>query len=113
MNNLPASPSPLTGLGVTSLVLGNIGLLFFFFPILGIPVSAIGLAFGLVALILPQTRRGPDLRYCIYGVLLSASALTLNTAIALGPSGLVPHMDLPRAGFRGTPEPGNPPPVNN
>jgi hypothetical protein len=83
--------------------------MFFIFPILGIPVSAIALVLGIVALIVPQTRRGPDLRYSFYGVLLSGAALTINIALALGPSGLVPHLEIPRVSPLGTPETGNPP----
>jgi hypothetical protein len=110
MTTVPARMMAITGLGVASLVLGNIGLLLFFFPVLGIPVSAIGLALALVAIIVPQTRRGSDLRYCVYGILLSGAALTVNVAIALGPSGLAPQLERPRPGPLGTPDPYQPPP---
>jgi hypothetical protein len=98
-----------TGLGVTSLVLGNIGLLLFFFPILGIPVSAIALVLGIVAVLLPPTRRGRDLRYCFYGILLSVAALSMNIAIALGPSGLASQLEVPRQGQRGPADTHEPP----
>jgi hypothetical protein len=100
----------ITGLGVASLVLGIIGLLLFFFPILGIPVSAIGLVLGIVAILVPQFRRGPDLRYCFYGILMAGAALSVNIAIALGPSGLAPQIERPRPGALGTPDANLPPP---
>jgi hypothetical protein len=109
MNHTPVPPSPLRGLGVTSLVLGIISLLLFFFPILGIPISAIGLALGIVGILVPQSRRGRDLHLCLYGILMCLASLGLDIAIAAGPSGLAPRMERPRPGPLGTPDAEEPP----
>jgi hypothetical protein len=110
MNSVPARTMALTGLGVASLVLGNIGLMLFVFPVLGLPISVIGLVLGIVAISVPATRRGRDLRYCFYGILLSGAALSVNIAIAMGPSGLASRLERPRPGPLGTPEPNQPSP---
>ena len=43
--------NPPLGLGLTSVVLGAVGLLLFLLPVLGIPFGTAGLAFGLVGFV--------------------------------------------------------------
>lgn len=83
------------GLGMTSLALGTIALLLVFLPILGIPISAFGLVFGVIALGATILRGGAMLRWSVAGIGLSAVALVLNVAIASGPSGYFTGWDAP------------------
>ena len=48
MTAITSSPERHVGMGLMSVVLGSVGLLLFFLPILGIPLAAIGLAFGVI-----------------------------------------------------------------
>jgi len=73
-----------------SLVLGTIGLLLFFLPILGWPISACGVFFGLVGIVLSLSRGGVPLRWSLMGTTLSVLALTINLAISSAPGGYLP-----------------------
>ena len=79
------------GFGMTSLVLGTIALLFSFLPVLGIPLSASGLFFGLVGLVIAAPGGGVRLRWSFMGIGASALALMVNIAITFSPWGYVPQ----------------------
>lgn len=73
--------------GVASFVLAMIGFMLFFLPILGAPISVVGLSAGIVGcLVAGATARG-SLRWSVAGVVLSCLALGLNVAIAYAPRG--------------------------
>jgi hypothetical protein len=98
------------GWGVTSFILGMIGFMLFFLPILGAPISAIGLVAGIVGCIARATGRG-NLRWAVAGLCLSALALGTNVAIAYSPAGY----EQPPAGRAPEPVPDRPyvpPPAN-
>jgi hypothetical protein len=95
-DNLPKPESPLLGLGMSSLVLGMIGLLLFFLPILGIPISVCGLFFGLVGLGAVFFPTGTSLRWSLAGVAASALALAINIAIVYAPAGYLPGRKVPQ-----------------
>jgi hypothetical protein len=80
---------------MTSLVLGTIALLLFFLPILGIPISAFGLLFGILSCIAAPFVREARLRWSLAGVVISSVALAINVAIAFGPSGYLPDQQVP------------------
>jgi hypothetical protein len=82
---------------MTSLVLGSIGLLFFFLPVLGIPVSAFGLLFGIVGFFGVLLGGEARLRTTLIGIALSFLALAINVAIAYAPGGYLPSRELPRS----------------
>lgn len=63
MNPLPESRSPLMGFGMTSLVLGFLGTLLFFLPVLGVPIALCGLACGVIGLIFALAGRDYSLRW--------------------------------------------------
>jgi hypothetical protein len=78
------------GLGMAALVLGMIGLVLFFLPILGIPVSACGLVCGVAGCC--GAVAGLSLRWSLGGVALCSLALLVNFAIYYAPAGyLQPH----------------------
>ncbi len=81
----PSTRTPPASLGMLSLVLGTIGLLLFFLPILGAPISAFGLLFGLIGLGFAVAPGGVRLRWSLLGCALSAGALALNAAVAYAP----------------------------
>ncbi len=90
MSPLPRPQSPPDDFGMLSLVVGAIGLIFFFLPILGIPLGAMGLLFGIVAI--PRAYRwgGVRLRWGLLGCAMAALALAVSLAIAYAPGGYVP-----------------------
>ncbi len=49
-HHLPHPHAPPVGWGMTSLVLGTVGLLLFFLPILGAPISGLGALIGLIGI---------------------------------------------------------------
>lgn len=87
MANPPQMQSPPWAFGVASFVLAMIGFMLFFLPILGAPISVIGLAAGIAGcLVAGATTRG-SLRWSVAGVVLSCLALAFNVAIAYAPRG--------------------------
>jgi hypothetical protein len=81
---------PVTGLGMSSLVLGTVGLMLFFLPILGIPISVLGLFFGLVGFGIGVFRPRVSLRWSLGGIGMSALALLMNIGIVFAPAGYIP-----------------------
>ena len=123
MIRLPTTHYPPIGWGMTSLVLGTIGLLLFFLPVLGMPVSALGMFFGLVGLVAAWFGGQTSLRWAVLGIGLCLIAMAINIALAYAPAGYqpggraVPQMwqsvpDRPwvappaRPGFWSSPRPG-------
>ncbi len=86
--------------GAASFVLGSVGLLLFFLPVLGIPLAGTGLLIGLVALLVAVFGGRSSLRLSVLGTALSVLALGANLAITLAPLNTVsqeahPHMWQP------------------
>jgi hypothetical protein len=86
---------PPLGLGLTSLVLGTVGLLLFLLPVLGIPISAVGLAFGAVGMLVAVFGGPSSLRWSVAGIALCLVALSADIAIGVAPEGYFPQ---PRTG---------------
>jgi len=80
--------------GMTSLVLGTLGLVLAIFPVLGIPLSAFGVLFGLIGLCAAWSRRGAMLRWSLMGIALSGAALGANVAITYAPAGYLSSWDV-------------------
>jgi hypothetical protein len=79
-------------LGVSALALSAVGLLLFFMPVLGIPLAGCGLLFALAALLAAFVERGEwDLRWAIFGLVLSLVALTINVIVVWPPRNTIPH----------------------
>jgi hypothetical protein len=112
MSHFAETYRPLTGLGMTSLVLGTIGLMLFFLPILGIPISVLGLFFGLVGVGGALFRPGVSLRWGLGGIGMSALALALNIGIVFAPAGYIPTGGQQPPPWRAVPDrPHVPPPA--
>ncbi len=94
--------TPLLGFGMASLVTGLIGLLLFFLPVLGIPVSVLGLALGVIAVFGALFGGGPSLRWGLGGSAVCCLALGVNLALDQAPRGygdvypVPPPWQLPR-----------------
>ena len=96
MRTLLSSHSPLPGLGMTSLVLGTIALILVFLPVLGVPLSAFGLLFGLLGFGVALFSSASSLRWSLAGIAMSALALAANLAIANAPAGYLPEPNVPK-----------------
>jgi hypothetical protein len=86
---------PPIDLGPLSVVLGSIGLLLFLLPVLGVPISACALLFGVVGSILAFAPGGVRLRWSLLGCAISSLALAINIAIAYAPAGYQPPPGVP------------------
>jgi hypothetical protein len=73
--------------GLTSFVLGMIGMILFFLPILGAPISGLGAVAGIVGCFLAGGTNRAHLRWAVAGVVLSFLALSVNLGLAWSPSG--------------------------
>ncbi len=86
MNGSPVRP-PSWPFGAASFVLGLVGLLLFFLPILGAPLCAIGAVAGVVGCFVAGLGGAADFRWSVAGVALCTFALAVNLAIAYAPAG--------------------------
>src|SRR5689334_11128860 len=110
MNTLHRTHGLLLGLGMTSLVLGVIALLLAFLPVLGAPLSALGLLSGLVGTA-AVFFGGGNLRWCLGGVATCCLALGVNLAIYCAPGGYLPERRSPQLWRQGSDEAVAPPPA--
>ncbi len=101
----------LPAFGMTSLVLGHVALIFFFLPILGIPIGVCGVAFGVVGMGLVLCTRGSSLRWSVAGVVVSLLALSVNLAIWYAPEGYLPGRNVPQMWNPAPDRPYVPPPA--
>ena len=94
MTNISIHERPL-GVGLTSLVLGTLGMLLFFLPILGIPLGCIGVAFGFIGVLMAIFGGWTSLRWSVTGLVVSALALGISLSIYQAPEGYVPTRRIP------------------
>jgi len=94
-----------SGLGMSALVLGYAGILLFFMPVLGIPISICGLAAASAGLVLAVAGGRGSLRWSLGGLALCLLALGVNVAIYYAPEGYRPPPNEPP---RWQPVPGRP-----
>ncbi len=104
--------TPVPALGMTSLVLGVIGLILALVPVLGAPMSACGIIFGIVGVFAAFTVPGSYFRAAVAGLATSVLALVVNLAIAYAPgrSREVPPPRTPTPWQRVPDNPVTPPP---
>jgi hypothetical protein len=88
---------PHHGLGLASLVLGAVGLLLFFLPVLGIPLASCGLLIGLIALLAALFGDRSNLRWSLPAVALCLLAVVADLSIGLAPAGPIPYQAEPRS----------------
>ena len=98
MTTHSSSSNPPPGLGLSSVILGAVGILLFFLPVLSIPVGAVGLAFGIFGFLLGILGNWTSLRWSLVGIVVSGLAVGLGVLIALAPSGYLPSPKRPRGG---------------
>jgi len=104
---IPGTHPPVLGLGITSIVLGIIALLLFFMPVLGIPISALGLLFGILGFVSAIFfSRGATLRGSVGGIAICSLALLLNLALAFAP--MPTYLPAHKVSPPGGPPPGQP-----
>ncbi len=103
--------SPLVGLGMTALVIGLIALLLAFLPVLGIPISAVGLVFGIAGFLGALVSKTGSLRWSLGGIAVCAVALGVNVAIDFAPRGYLPPREPPRLWRSPNDRPYVPPPA--
>jgi hypothetical protein len=86
------------GPGPASVMLSSIGIVLFFLPILGGPLSAVGLLLGAAGLLMAATGRGANLLWSLAGLGIGSVGLTLNLALAFAP--LMPEPPSPSRSMR-------------
>src|SRR5689334_5039884 len=80
----PATPSRFNGLGISSLVLGFFGLVFFWLVPLGIILSAAGIPLGIAGWVASHRGIRGGLAFAIGGTVLSIVALLIGIDLASG-----------------------------
>jgi hypothetical protein len=83
------------GLGLTAVVLGAVGGLLFFLPVLSIPLGGAGLVFGLSGLVLAVRGGWVSVCWSVVGLAVSGLALAVGLAIAQAPAGYLPVRRVP------------------
>jgi hypothetical protein len=111
MSTFSQPSHPPAGIGLTSVILGSVGGLLFFLPILGIPLGALGLAFGVAGLLAALLGRWTSLRWSVVGIVVSGLALGIGVAIAVAPAGYLRVPAAPAAGQNVLDRPYVPPPA--
>lgn len=111
MSPLPKPTWPPIALGMLSMVLGSIGLLLFFLPILGLPISVIGLLIGGLGIAARLSSGGRLLRWSLQGCGISALAMAVNLAIICAPYGYMEPPLVPPPWQPVSDRPYNPPPA--
>ncbi len=96
MRTLFARYRVLPALGMTSLVLGHIALILAFLPILGVPLAAFGLVFGVLGLLLSLFRPAGSLRWGLAGLVVCSIALAVTLALYAAPGGYLSSGSTPR-----------------
>jgi hypothetical protein len=87
---------PGVGLGMASAVLAVIAMLLAFLPVLGIPISLLGLGFGLVGFVAALFHGGAMMRWSLAGLAGCCLALAINLAIYYAPEGYLPGRKAPQ-----------------
>ncbi len=108
----PRKSIPPVGLGPTSVVLGTIGLLLFFLPVLGVPIAVCGLTLATVGAISTLWRPNESLRWILAGFFCSLASLGVGLAINYAPVGEEPRPDVPPLWQQSPVAPFVPPPAN-
>ena len=111
MGTISPSSDPPLGIGLASVILGSVGTLLFFLPVLGIPLGAAGLAFGIAGLLLAMLGGWTSLRWSVAGMVVSGLALGIGIAIALAPAGVLPNPKGPPVEQSTPDQPYVPPPA--
>jgi len=85
MATIAHSPEQSVGMGLMSVVLGSVGLLLFFLPVLCIPLAAAGLAFGVVGFLMAIFGGWSSLRWSVAGIVVCGISLGIGIVIAITP----------------------------
>ncbi|MGO8749296.1 MAG: hypothetical protein ACLQNE_25325 [Thermoguttaceae bacterium] len=93
------------------MILGSVGALLFFLPILSIPLGAVGLAFGILGFLMAILGRWTSLRWSVVGIVVSGLALGIGVAIALAPYGYLQNPPPPPVWHNVPDRPYVPPPA--
>jgi hypothetical protein len=110
MIHLPRSQRPPIGLGMLSVVLGTTGGILVILPIVGLPLSALGVLMGLVGVVVALAGGRTRLRSCVLGTSLCVLSLVVNLAVWYAPE---PHAPNQKAMWReGQDRPWVPPPAS-
>jgi hypothetical protein len=86
MSKSSPTGDPQLGVAVTSIVLGAVGVLLFFLPILSVPLSGFGVIFGLAGIVWALRGDVRSLRWAIAGLVVSGAALSMGMAIDKAPA---------------------------
>ncbi len=81
-------------LGLVSPVIGAIGLVLFFLPILSIPLSAIALLLSVLAIVVLIRKADIALRWAFIGLVVSSTSLMVGVAMYYDAIGEVPSRQI-------------------
>ncbi|HEX3654198.1 MAG TPA: hypothetical protein VHV55_00250 [Pirellulales bacterium] len=113
MKPLPYVESPPLALGLMAVILGSVGSLLFFLPILGAPLSAIGLVIGLAGFAKGIGRDVEGVRWSLGGIVVCVMGLTINVAVDYAPEGYIEDRSVPPMWQTAPDRPYVPPPAQS
>ena len=96
MFHSPQGSPPPVAIGLASVVLGMIGLAFFFLPILAMPIGACGALLGVAGMLRAAFAHSSEARLSLGGFVVSCAALAVGFAIDYAPIGYEPSQAVPR-----------------
>jgi hypothetical protein len=102
---------PPVGTGAASVVLGIIGLMLSWMPVLGITVAGLSLVLGLIAVLTALRPGGALLRWALLGTVLSGFALGVNFAMHYSIVGYIGERHMPTMWQESPDRPWVPPPA--
>jgi hypothetical protein len=111
MIRLPKAKPPRMAFGIASVVLGTTGLMLFFLPVLGIPLSSLALLIAILGTCVALVGGDVRLRWSVLGLGLSLLALGINFAIAYAPAGYIASRGVPHMWQGVNDRPSVPPPA--
>jgi hypothetical protein len=104
---------PTVALGMGSIVIDVIGLVFVFMPVLGIIISGFGLLLGVLGIAAGLLAGGSlALRWSAGGLAIGVLAMAMNVAVAYAPAGYIPSRPPPQPWQQIPDRPGVPPPAD-
>jgi hypothetical protein len=112
MKPLPYVESPPLALGLMSIILGSVGSMLFFLPILGAPLAAIGLTIGVAGFAKGIRGDVVGVRWSLGGVVVCVMALTINVAVDYAPEGYIESRQPPPMWQMSPDRPYVPPPAS-
>lgn len=113
MKRFPPPPWPVIETGLASAVLGSVAAILMLLPIICIPLSGIGLLFGVIGTLVARGGYPTSLRIAVAGTVLCGAVLSCGVLVYFAPRGEAPSRAVPRPWQQPPYRPTVPPPARD